>query len=205
MPAGDWNRDGPTQFEGCASAIGVRQGFLPPCVRPSGAPVIKTYVKWVDAISDRVGAVAMALIVVMIGVLLLDAITRNVIRMPLHWCIEVAQFTLAAYYFMGGPMTLKNENHVRMDLIYSHLSRRGQHWLDLITIGCLLFYLIVLLIGSISSLQYAIATNETRFSIWNPSMIPIKALMVACLVLMVLQAVSLGFKHAYAINGKPIT
>ncbi len=167
--------------------------------------MIKTYVKWVDAISDRVGAVAMALIVVMIGVLLLDAITRNVIRMPLHWCIEVAQFTLAAYYFMGGPMTLKNENHVRMDLIYSHLSRRGQHWLDLITIGCLLFYLIVLLIGSISSLQYAIATNETRFSIWNPSMIPIKALMVACLVLMVLQAVSLGFKHAYAINGKPIT
>lgn len=167
--------------------------------------MIKTYVKWVDAISDRVGAVAMALIVVMIGVLLLDAVTRNVIRMPLHWCIEVAQFTLAAYYFMGGAMTLKNENHVRMDLIYSHLSRRGQHWLDLITVGCLLFYLIVLLIGSISSLQYAIATNETRFSIWNPSMIPIKSLMVACLVLMVLQAVSLGFKHAYAINGKPIT
>jgi len=166
--------------------------------------VIKTYVKWVDAISDRVGAVGMALIVVMIGVLLLDAITRNVIRMPLHWCIEVAQFTLAAYYFMGGAMTLKNENHVRMDLLYSHLSRRGQHWLDLITVGCLLFYLIVLLIGSISSLQYAIATNETRFSIWNPSMIPIKALMVGCLILMVLQAISLGFKHAYAINGKPI-
>jgi TRAP-type mannitol/chloroaromatic compound transport system permease small subunit len=106
---------------------------------------------------------------------------------------------------MGGAMTLKNENHVRMDLIYSHLSRRGQHWVDLITVGCLLFYLVVLLIGSISSLQYAIATNETRFSIWNPSMIPIKALMVACLVLMVLQAVSLGFKHASAINGKPIT
>ena len=166
--------------------------------------MIKTSVKWVDAISDRVGAVAMALIVVMIGVLLLDAITRNVIRMPLHWCIEVAQFTLAAYYFMGGAMTLKNENHVRMDLLYSHLSRRGQHWLDLITVGCLLFYLVVLLIGSISSLQYAIATNETRFSIWNPSMIPIKALMVGCLILMVLQAISLGFKHAYAINGKPI-
>ena len=166
--------------------------------------MIKTYVKWVDAISDRVGAVAMALIVVMIGVLLLDAITRNVIRMPLHWCIEVAQFTLAAYYFMGGAMTLKNENHVRMDLLYSHLSRRGQHWLDLITVGCLLFYLVLLLIGSISSLQYAIATNETRFSIWNPSMIPIKALMVGCLILMVLQAISLGFKHAYAINGKPI-
>jgi TRAP-type mannitol/chloroaromatic compound transport system permease small subunit len=166
--------------------------------------VIKAYVKWVDAISERVGAAAMALIVVMIGVLLLDAITRNVIRIPLHWCIEVAQFTLAAYYFMGGAMTLKNENHVRMDLIYSHLPRRGQHWVDLLTTGCLLFYLGVLLIGSISSLEYAIATNEKRFSIWNPSMIPIKALMVACLVLMILQTISLAFRHAFALRGKPL-
>ncbi|MFN4144134.1 TRAP transporter small permease subunit [Aestuariivirga sp.] len=167
--------------------------------------MIKTYVRWVDAISEKVGAVAMALIVVMIGVLLLDAVTRNVIRMPLHWCIEFAQFTLAAYYFMGGPVTLKNENHVRMDLIYSHLSSRGRHWVDLVTMVCLMFYLMVLLIGSISSLNYAIATNETRFSIWNPSMIPIKALMVACLVLMVLQTVSLAFKHVYALKGEPIT
>jgi TRAP-type mannitol/chloroaromatic compound transport system permease small subunit len=166
--------------------------------------LIKAYVKWVDAISEWVGAVAMALIVVMIGVLLLDAVTRNVIRMPLHWCIEVAQFTLAAYYFMGGAMTLKNENHVRMDLVYSHLSRRGQHLMDLITSGCLLFYLGVLLIGGISSLEYAIATNEKRFSIWNPSMIPIKALMVACLVLMILQTISLAFKHAFALKGRPL-
>jgi len=60
----------------------------------------------------------------------------------------------------------------------------------------------VLLTGSISSLRYAIATNETRFSIWNPSMIPIKALMTACLVLMLLQSVSLLFKHFAAIRGK---
>jgi TRAP-type mannitol/chloroaromatic compound transport system permease small subunit len=146
----------------------------------------------------------MALIALMIGILLLDAVTRNVIRMPLHWCIELAQFTLAAYYFMGGPMTLKDESHVRMDLIYGHLSSRGKHWVDLITMFCMLFYLGVMLVGSISSLKYAIETNETRFSIWNPSMIPIKALMVACLVLMVLQAIALAIRHACALRGKPI-
>jgi TRAP-type mannitol/chloroaromatic compound transport system permease small subunit len=166
--------------------------------------VIRSYVKWIDAISEKVGIAAMALIAVMIGILLLDAVTRNVIRMPLHWCIELAQFTLAAYYFMGGPMTLKDESHVRMDLIYGHLSSRGKHWVDLITMFCMLFYLGVMLVGSISSLKYAIETNETRFSIWNPSMIPIKALMVACLVLMVLQAIALAIRHACALRGKPI-
>lgn len=156
---------------------------------------IRLYVRAMDAVADWVGLIAMYLIFVMIGVLLLDAVTRNLIDYPLHWCVELAQFTLAAYYFMGGASTLKDNSHVRMDLFYDRLGPRGKARMDLITIGCLIFYLGVMLIGSISSLRYAIATNETRFSMWNPSMIPIKALMVACIVLMILQAISLVFKH----------
>jgi TRAP-type mannitol/chloroaromatic compound transport system permease small subunit len=165
---------------------------------------IRTYVRVVDRLSDRVGLVAMYLIFFMVAVLLLDAVTRNVINMPLHWCVELVQFTLAAYYFMGGAMTLKNDNHVRMDLIYARLSERGRARMDAVTIFCLLFYLVVMLIGSISSLQYAIATDERRFSIWNPSVVPIKALMVACLVLMILQAVSLFFKHLATLRGETL-
>ncbi|MGQ0564654.1 MAG: TRAP transporter small permease subunit [Gemmobacter sp.] len=163
---------------------------------------IKAYVRVVDGIADRVGIFAMYLIFLMIGVLLFDAVTRNVIGLPQSWCIEFTQFTLAAYYFLGGPMTLKNDDHVRMDLFYAGMSERGRTRMDLITVGCLLFYLCVMLFGSISSLQYAIETDERRFSIWNPSMIPIKTLMVACIVLMILQAVSLIFKHWAVLRGE---
>ncbi|MGV0761646.1 TRAP transporter small permease subunit [Tistrella mobilis] len=161
---------------------------------------IRWYVRVVDRLSDYVGIVAMALVFVMIGVLLLDAVTRNALDIPLHWCVEVAQFTLLAYFFMGGAMTLKNDDHVRMDLIYQHLSTRGKAILDLITSACLMFYLVVMTIGSVSSLQYAIQTNERRFSMWNPSMIPIKALLVVCLVIMLLQTLSLVFKHIATIR-----
>lgn len=162
---------------------------------------VRRYVTFVDRLSDYVGLLAMYLIFAMVAILLLDAVTRNVIQIPLHWCIELAQFTLAAYYFLGGAMTLKNNDHVRMDLFYEKLSERGKAWLDLITIGCLMFYLVVLLIGSISSLEYAIQTGERRFSMWNPSMIPIKSLMVACIVLMILQTLSLVFKHIATLRG----
>jgi len=163
--------------------------------------IIKTYVRVVDRLSNYVGLVAMYLIFAMVGILLLDAITRNVVQIPMHWGIEAAQFTLAAYYFMGGAMTLKNNDHVRMDLFYDRLSERGKARMDIVTISCLLFYLIVMLIGSISSLEYAIQTGERRFSMWNPSMIPIKVLMVGCLALMVLQTVSLIFKHVATLRG----
>ncbi|MDF1774463.1 MAG: TRAP transporter small permease subunit [Rhizobiaceae bacterium] len=163
--------------------------------------IIKTYVRVVDRLSNYVGWVAMYLIFAMVGILLLDAITRNVVQIPMHWGIEAAQFTLAAYYFMGGAMTLKNNDHVRMDLFYDRLSVRGKARMDIVTMGCLLFYLIVMLIGSISSLEYAIQTGERRFSMWNPSMIPIKVLMVGCLALMVLQTVSLIFKYVATLRG----
>ncbi|MBA4323866.1 MAG: C4-dicarboxylate ABC transporter permease [Rhodobacter sp.] len=164
--------------------------------------LIKAYVRIVDRISDYVGYLAAALIFLMVATLLLDAVTRNVLNIPIHWAIEFTQFTLAAYYFMGGPITLKNNTHVRMDLWYANLSDRGKARLDLVTVWCMIFYLGVMLFGSISSLQYAIETNERRFSMWNPSTIPIKALLTVCLVLMLLQAFALVFKHVATLRGE---
>lgn len=166
--------------------------------------LIKAYVRLIDRISDYVGYLAASLIFFMGAVLLFDAFTRNVINMPVHWAIELTQFTLAAYYFMGGPITLKNNSHVRMDLWYANLSDRGKAKVDLFTVWCMIFYLAVMLWGSISSLQYAIETNERRFSIWNPSTIPIKSLLTVCLVLMLLQAFSLIFKHIATLRGERI-
>jgi TRAP-type mannitol/chloroaromatic compound transport system permease small subunit len=164
--------------------------------------VIRAYVRLVDRMSDYVGYLAASLIFFMGATLLLDAVTRNVLNIPVHWAIELTQFTLAAYYFMGGPITLKNNEHVRMDLWYANMSERGKAKLDLVTVWCMIFYLVVMLVGSISSLQYAIETNEKRFSMWNPSVIPIKALLTLCLVLMLLQAFSLVFKHIATLRGE---
>nr|WP_237351991.1 TRAP transporter small permease subunit [Rhizobium sp. ACO-34A] len=68
--------------------------------------------------------------------------------MPVHWAVELTQFTLAAYYFMGGPITLKNDEHVRMDLWYSTRSHKGKAKIDLAMSVCLIFYLGVLLAGA---------------------------------------------------------
>lgn len=164
--------------------------------------LIRAYVRIVDKVSDYTGYLAASLIFVMGATLLTDAVTRNVLSIPVHWAIEFTQFTLAAYYFMGGPITLKNNEHVRMDLWYANMSERGKAKLDLFTVWCMIFYLGVMLVGSISSLQYAIETNERRFSMWNPSVIPIKALLTVCLVLMLLQAFALVFKHIATLRGE---
>jgi TRAP-type mannitol/chloroaromatic compound transport system permease small subunit len=163
---------------------------------------IDGYVRVIDAISGWVGIAAMYLIFAMVGILLLDAVTRNVVEIPLHWGIEAAQFTLASYYFLAGPITLRDNDHARMDLLYDRLSDKGKAWLDFFTSFGMLFFLVILMIGAFSSTQYAIETGERRFSMWNPSMIPIKILMCCCIILMILQTISLIFKNLNTIRGR---
>ncbi len=156
--------------------------------------IIVKYVRVVDYVSTRFGRIAMLLIFLMIGTLLLDAVTRNVLDIPLFWCVELAQFTLAAYYIMGGPYSMQLDTHVRMDLLYDRLSERNKARMDSFTAIFLVIYLVVLLIGSISSTIYSIETNQRLFSMWNPSVVPIKVIMVLGILLMLLQALSTFFK-----------
>ena len=165
---------------------------------------ILLYVKYVDYVSTKCGRLAMYMIFIMIGVLLLDAITRNVIHYPLSWCVEMAMFTMAAYYILGGAYSMQLGEHVRMDLIYDWCSERTKAKLDIMTSGCLIFYLCALLFGSISSTIYAIETGQRRFSMWNPSMIPIKLIMVFGISLMLLQAISMLFKDIAFVRGEEI-
>lgn len=166
--------------------------------------VLRLYVKVVDRVSYGVGLVTMYLVVAMIGVLLLNVVTRNVMNIPLSWCIEAAQFILAAYYIVGGAYSLQLGDHVRMDLLYDRLSPTGKAKMDVATNGFLVFYLVTLLIGSISSARYAIEYDQRNFSMWNPSMIPIKVIMVMGITLVLLQAVSILIKDVAKARGQPL-
>ena len=165
---------------------------------------VRLYVRTIDAVAEKIGLVTMYLVVAMILVLLLNAISRNAFVMPISWGMEMAQFILAGYYIVGGAYSLQLDDHVRMDLLYARLSDKGKARLDAFTSFFLVFYLVCLLIGSISSTIYAIETDERRFSMWNPSMIPIKVIMVGGIVLMLLQALSLFFKNYAKARGRDI-
>jgi TRAP-type mannitol/chloroaromatic compound transport system permease small subunit len=69
----------------------------------------------------------------------------------------------------------------------------------------LIFFLLVLLIGGISSTQYAITTNEHSYSAWRPWMVPVKLVMTFGIFMTLLQAIAIFFKDLAIARGKPIT
>ena len=165
---------------------------------------IRSFVRWVDAINYRVGRVAMYLLFVMGAMLLYSTLSRVLFGVPVNWVLEMSQFMLSAYYLLGGAYALQMDQHVRMDLIYSQLDARRRAITDAFTILFVIFYLVVLFGGGISSTNYAIQYNQKNYSAWSPVLWPIKVVMTAGVFLMLLQAISAFFKDVAIARGKPI-
>jgi TRAP-type mannitol/chloroaromatic compound transport system permease small subunit len=161
---------------------------------------VKIFVRYVDAVNRTIGRIVMYGIFAMMGLLLFSSISKTFFIPPL-WTLEMAQFSMAAYYMLGGAYSLQLDSHVRMDLLYGRWSWRGKGFADSITSFCLVFYLIMLLYGGYSSTSYALQYNEQSYSSWAPYMAPIKIIMTFGIFLMLLQAVATFFKDLARARG----
>ena len=166
--------------------------------------IIKYYVNTIDYISLKTGRATMYLVFVMMFILILSFVTRNIINIPLIWIIEMAQFVMTGYYLLGGGYSMLTDDHVRMDLIYSKLKDKTKALLDSLTSVFLIFYLVVLFYGSISSLTYTIETNQRLFTAWAPYVWPIKSIMTFGIGLMLLQSIAIFFKDLAKVLNREI-
>ena len=165
---------------------------------------VKLYIKYIDVLNHTVGRMVMYLIFVMMAILLYSALSRSLFNAPLSWAIEMAQFTMAAYYLLGGGYTLQNDAHVRMDLFYERWPVKKRAFVDSFTAFALVFYLGILLYGGYSSTEYALEYGQKNYSAWAPPMAPIKIIMTLGILLMLLQSIAIFFRDLATVMGKEI-
>jgi len=164
----------------------------------------------VDGLNRWIGLFVMYGIFVLMAILLWSSVSKTFF-VPSLWTLEMAQFAMVAYYMLGGPYSILVGSNVRMDLFYGNWSLRRKATVDVITVFFLIFYLVVLLRGALSSTAYSlgywgdeplnffiglvsgaeeVGRMETSATAWRPVIWPIKSIMIVGLVLMLLQAVS---------------
>jgi TRAP-type mannitol/chloroaromatic compound transport system permease small subunit len=151
-----------------------------------------------------VGKFAMYLVFFMIGILLYEPVARNLFGKSSIWSVEMAQFTMAAYYLLGGGFSMMLKGHVRMDLLYGRWSDKKKARVDAITGLFLIFYLVFLLYGACSSTEYAIRYGQKNRSAWAPYMAPIKIIMGTGILLMLLQTIATFFKDLAKARGEKL-
>ncbi len=163
---------------------------------------IQTYIRFIYKFNRGVGVIAMYLVLMMMGILLFSSISKGV-GSPQIWVIEMAQFTMAAYYLLGGGYSMQMDSHVRMDVFYGNWSAKRQAITDAFTVLCLITYLIMLFYGAVSSTAYAIEYGQKNYSSWRPPLAPVKILMTTGIFLMLLQVLATFAQNVAEAMGKP--
>lgn len=155
---------------------------------------IRWYVRIVDTLGKGAGVVAMILTFVLLAILVESTFARLIFGVSHIWSVEMAMFTMTAYYLLGGALSEQDHQHVRMDLFYSRLPDRGKAIIDSVTGIFVIFYLVFLFTGAIDNTKWAIANKQVNFSAWAPPMAPIKTIMTIGIGLMLLQVIATFFR-----------
>jgi TRAP-type mannitol/chloroaromatic compound transport system permease small subunit len=165
---------------------------------------IRAYVRWIEAVNRFVGEFSMYIVLVMTAILVFESLSRALFNKPHIWVVEIIEFLMAAYYLLGGGYSVILKGHVRMDLFYSRWSEKSKAVVDLITAPFLICYVVFLLVGGISGLDYALRYGQRNYTPWGPPLAPIKFVMVVGILLMLMQALATFFRDLAKARGKEL-
>jgi TRAP-type mannitol/chloroaromatic compound transport system permease small subunit len=98
----------------------------------------------VDWFNEKFGVVANWLVLLACVISAGNAAVRYIFSYSSNGWLEVQWYMFAGMVLLGGPYTLKMNEHVRVDLFYGMASERVRLWIDIV--GGLLFLMPICLI-----------------------------------------------------------
>ena len=155
----------------------------------------------IDYVNDRFGEVANWLVLFACLISAGNAASRYLFSASSNAWLEVQWYMFAGMVLLGGPYTLKVNEHVRVDLFYSALSERARIWIDIV--GCLLFLLPICVILVYFTWPWFVESwriDETSSNAGGLIRWPVKLLMPVGFALMTLQGISEIIKRVAALE-----
>jgi TRAP-type mannitol/chloroaromatic compound transport system permease small subunit len=103
-------------------------------ISPDGDPMhaLLKFSKAVDWLNSQIGKYVIWLILASTIISAVNAIVRKVFNVSSNAYLEVQWYLFAGAFLLAAAYTLLNGEHVKIDVIASHLSKRAQMWIDVI-------------------------------------------------------------------------
>jgi TRAP-type mannitol/chloroaromatic compound transport system permease small subunit len=182
--------------------------FLLPLITLVLPGLVEDFAKRVSAVIDRISGFAfgaamlsaLALVMIQLAVVVL----RYTYGMSFTWLNELVIYVFAAMFMLGAAATLRDDGHVRVDILRPRFGANGRNWIELAGIYFFLFPICIrILTTGEQGLARAWALFEgSRESDGLPFLYLFKTLLPAFAVLMLGQGVSEAIKAALRLTGK---
>jgi TRAP-type mannitol/chloroaromatic compound transport system permease small subunit len=155
----------------------------------------------IDWLNEKIGIIANWLVLLACVISAGNAASRYVFSESSNGWLEVQWYMFAGMVLLGGPYTLKMNEHVRVDLVYGLVSERTRIWIDIVGGVLFLMPICVILIYFTwpwfveSWLLHEGSSNAGGLLRW-----PVKLLLPVGFALMAVQGVSEIIKRVAALE-----
>lgn len=165
--------------------------------------VLEKFVNWIDAMNQFIGRLMGWLTTAMVLIVFYDTVMRyafhkgNVALQEMEWHL------FSIVFLIGAAYTLKEDGHVRVDILFMNLPEKTKAWIDFLGV---FFFLIPFSVMVILSCQGFIANSfAVREISPDPGGLParylLKAMIPAGFFLLILQGLSEAGKKLMIIRG----
>ena len=156
----------------------------------------------IDRVNTFIGRNVSWLILVAVLVSAANAVIRKVFNTSSNSWLELQWYLYGAAFLGAAAYTLKENEHIRIDIIYGMWSRRTQHWIDLIGHLFFLMPFVTLMIYFLypwvmrSYRIGEVSTNSGGLILW-----PAKAMLLIAFVMLFWQGISEIIKKIAIMRG----
>ncbi|ESY93600.1 TRAP transporter small permease subunit [Mesorhizobium sp. LNHC229A00] len=156
----------------------------------------------IDRMNEFIGKSVSWLILLAILVSAANAVIRKVFDTSSNAWLELQWYLFGAAFMLAAAYTLKQSEHIRIDIVYGLFSRRAQHWIDLFGhvfflmpfVTLMVFYFVPYV--SLSFHSGEMSTNAGGLIVW-----PAKAILLVGFFLLALQGISEIIKKIAIMRG----
>lgn len=156
----------------------------------------------IDRLNEFIGRSVSWLILVAILVSAANAVIRKVFDTSSNAWLELQWYLFGGAFMLAAAYTLRQNEHIRIDIVYGLFSRRVQHWIDLFGhvfflmpfVTLMVFYFVPYV--SLSFHSGEMSTNAGGLIVW-----PAKAILLAGFLLLALQGISEIIKKIAIMRG----
>jgi TRAP-type mannitol/chloroaromatic compound transport system permease small subunit len=160
--------------------------------------MLKKTVTAIDSLSVFIGKLFSFIIIPVALLEAAEVVLRYGFDAPTDWSWELAAMLSGMMFISGAAWVLKEDRHVRTDLLYAKLSRKWRAIFDLFFFT-LIFFSFVGVLSVKSTLQaiYSVSILESTFSMWAPPMYPLKIIIALSFITLLLQGVAKWIRDIY--------
>jgi TRAP-type mannitol/chloroaromatic compound transport system permease small subunit len=169
--------------------------------------LLKRFADAVDGLNERIGAAIrwLALLMVLLGAF--NTIARYLtkytgVALASNAYTELQWYFFSLIFLLGAAYGLRHDVHVRVDVLYARLSRKAQAWIDIAgTVLFLIPFCVMFLWVSWPAVRNSWSIREVSPDPGGLPRYPIKAVILLCFVLLLLQALSHLVRQVEVLRG----